>query len=205
MSLLPNSKSIYTDWHKMFPGSGRGKQYPWLLDKIVQNQTQYSTRNSKLSAKERQRRWKTLLDYGAGKGGTAEWLSSLIKNIDIDCYDPGNELYKHTPLREQYDVVYSCDVLEHIEREDIDSVIEHCQSLSRNNLHIIDMTQAKKHLPDGRNCHITLLDRHQWTELFESHAHTIEQVYQYAVPDPNFTQRERVCIWTQRTRKHTKR
>lgn len=188
----------------MFKGSGQGKQYPYLLDKMVQNQTQYS--GPKLNKRERSKRWSTILDYGCGKGGTAAWLKELIKQpIEIDLYDPGHELYKDTPLRTQYDLVYSCDVLEHIEREDINRVIEHTQSLSRNNIHIIDMTPAKKHLPDGRNAHVLLLDKWEWIELFETHAHTIEEVRAYAVPDPNFTQRERVCIWTRKTTEYTRR
>ena len=201
--MLPNSKTIYTDWHSTFPGSGRGKQYPWLLDKILQNQTQYS--NPKLRKSEKAKRWSTILDYGCGKGGTAEWLKGLIKQpIEIDLYDPGHELYRHTPLRETYDLVYSCDVLEHIEREDMGTVIEHCQRLSDHNLHIIDLTPAKKHLPDGRNAHVTLLDKYEWIELFEQHRHTIEEVYPYAVPDPNFTTRDRLCIWTRRLKEYTK-
>lgn len=201
--MLPN-KAIYTDWHKMFKGSGQGKQYPWLLDKIVQNQTQYS--GSKLRKSERSKRWSTLLDYGCGKGGTAKWLRSLIKQpIEIDLYDPGNLQYANTPLRDSYDCVYSCDVFEHIERQDIDGVIEQCQGLADHNLHIIDMTPAKKTLPDGRNAHVLLLDTHEWIELLEGHEHTIEEVYPYAIPDKNYGTRERVCIWTRKTKEYTKR
>ena len=200
--MLPN-KAIYTDWHRTFPGSGQGKQYPYLLDKLIQNHTQYS--GSKLNKRERSKRWSTLLDYGCGKGGTAAWLLGLTKRVAIDLYDPGRDEYANTPLRTQYDLVYSCDVLEHIEREDINRVIEHTQSLSRNNIHIVDMTPAKKHLQDGRNAHVLLLDKYEWIALFEQHKHTIEEVRAYAVPDPLFTTRERVCIWTRRLKEYTRR
>ena len=201
--MLPN-KTIYTDWHRTFPESGKGKQYPWLLDKIMQNQTQYS--NPKLRKSEKAKRWQTFLDYGCGKGGTAEWLRSLIKHtIEIDLYDPGHEPYRDTPLRERYDVVYSCDVLEHIEREDIKRVLAHTQSLADANLHIIDMTPAKKQLPDGRNAHITLLDKHEWIAVFEAQEHEIEEVFPYSQPDPLFNTRDRVCIWTRRSKEYTKR
>ena len=156
--MLP-TKKIYTDWHNSFPGSGRGKQYPYLLDKIIHNRK--SARAITRRDLRENREWNTVLDYGAGKGGTAQWLQGLIKGIDIDCYDPGREQSANTPLKKRYDLVYSCDVLEHIELEDIHTVIEHTQSLSRNNIHIIDMTPAKKRLPDGRNAHVLLLDKYQ--------------------------------------------
>ena len=193
-------KKIYSDWHKTFPGSGQGKEYPYLLDKILTHNKEASKTRSGQQA------WHAILDYGCGKGGTALWLQSLIKKqpLAIDLYDPGHELYKHTPLREKYDLVYSCDVLEHIEREDLDATIEHTQALSGHNIHIIDMTPAKKHLPDGRNAHVTLMNTHEWIELFEQHDHTIEEVFPYAVPDPNFTTRERVCIWTRRLKEYTR-
>ena len=204
--MLTNPKSIYTDWHKTFPGSGQGKQYPYLLDKILANHREYS-RARRQSQSNKPRLWQRILDYGCGKGGTAEWLESLITKppISIDRYDPGHPSYKDTPLREKYDLVYSCDVLEHIEREDIHTVIEHTQKLSKNNIHIIDLTQAKKHLPDGRNAHVLLLDKYEWIELFEQHKHNIEEVRPYSVPDPNFTTRERLCIWTRTTKAYTKR
>jgi len=198
MLLLPNNPN-YTEWHKMFPGSGQGKQYPWLLDKIISNH------KANVDRRVVKKQWRVFLDYGCGKGGTAQWLNSLVKNIDIDLYDPGNEQYKHTKFREHYDCVYTCDVLEHIEPKDIHTVIEHTQSLADVNLHIIDMTPAKKRLPDGRNAHVLLQDKWQWIETFEQHSHTIEEVYPYSIPDPNYNTRERVCIWTRKQKDYTKR
>ena len=186
----------YVDWHKTFPQSGQGKHYPYLLDKILSNHRQ-NTRNAR-SRNANFQRWNTILDYGCGKGGTAEWLHTLVKDIDVDCYDPGNPQYKNTELRDQYDLVYTCDVFEHIELEDLDSVIEQCQSLAKHNIYIIDMTPAKKTLPDGRNAHITLLDTHGWIEVIEQHAHTIQEVQPYTVADKRFGRRERVCIHTKR-------
>ena len=197
-----HNKAIYTDWHRTFPGSGRGKQYPYLLDKILDNHRNHK-RSLRQTEKSRTKRWSTILDYGSGKGGTAEWLNGLIKELEIDCYDPGHEQFKDTALKNSYDLVYSCDVLEHIEPEDINTVIGHTQSLSTNNIHIIDMTPAKKHLPCGRNAHVLLLDKYEWIELFETHTHTIEEVFPYSVPDPNFRTRERVCIWTRKTKAYT--
>ena len=195
--MLTNPKSIYTDWHKTFPGSGQGKQYPWLLDKIIGNHKGHKDRRVV------HKQWRVFLDYGCGKGGTAQWLNTLIRDIQIDLYDPGHPDYKDAQLREQYDCVYTCDVLEHIEPQDIHSTIEHTQSLSDANLHIIDMTPAKKRLPDGRNAHVLLQDKWEWIETFEQHTHTIEEVYPYSIPDPNYNTRERVCIWTRRQKTYS--
>ena len=191
--MLTNSKTIYTDWHKQFPNSGQGKQYPYLLDKILQN---HRLHKRVVRSGRKRNRWNTLLDYGCGKGGTAQWLHTLVKDVEIDLYDPGNPQYANTKLQEQYDLVYSCDVFEHIELEDIHTVIQQCQSLASANIHIIDMTPAKKRLPDGRNAHVTLLNTHQWIETFERHSHTIEEVMPYSVEDKRFGTRDRVCICT---------
>jgi hypothetical protein len=173
-------KQIYTDWHKTFPGSGQGKHYPYLLE-------QFSIHN-----------YATALDYGCGKGGTIQWLESFT-STDIDGYDPGNEQYRNTQLRDSYDCVYSADVLEHIEREDLAEVISHMQSLSNVNIQIIDLTPAKKHLPDGRNAHVTLLNKHEWIDIFEAHEHDIQNILLYSEDDPNFTTRDRLCLLTRRT------
>jgi len=171
----------YSEWHKLFPGSGQGKHYPWLLEQFCT----YA--------------YPRALDYGAGKGGTIHWLESLTSS-DITGYDPGYPAYQDkSVLDAQYDVVYACDCFEHIEREDIDAVIDECQSLAPVNLYIIDLTPAKKRLPDGRNAHILLLDRHQWVELIEQHEHTVESIMQYSEPDPNYGKRHRLCIRTRRS------
>jgi hypothetical protein len=205
LTLLRNSKSIYTDWHKTFPGSGQGKQYPWLLDRILANHRSYRRSHGETRI-NKGRPWQILLDYGCGKGNTALWLKGLVREypLTIDLYDPGHPDYRNTELRDTYDCVYTCDVLEHIEREDLAAVIAETQTLSRNCLHIIDLTPAKKHLPDGRNAHVTLMSKWEWIELFEQHEQEIVETRTYRVPDPNYTQRERLCICTQATKQNTK-
>jgi hypothetical protein len=95
-------------------------------------------------------------------------------------------------------------VLEHIEREDLQSVIAHCQQLGTHNIHIIDMTPAKKQLPDGRNAHVSLLNRWEWIEQFERQQHVIEEIMPHSEPDPRFTTRERICIFTRRLKEYTR-
>ena len=188
----------YTDWHTQFPKSGVGKQYPFLLEQITLNRkthTQHRNLTGKPLTDKKKWEWRRGLDYGCGKGGTIEWLQGLCKWITIEGYDPGNSAFNTLP-KGDFDFLYTADVLEHIAIEDIPQTLTHCESISKINIHIIDLTPAKKHLPDGRNAHITLLDKDEWIEVFEQHEHKITHISQYSTPDPNFTTRDRLCIIT---------
>lgn len=192
-------KQVYTDWHKMFPGSGQGKQYPYLLDCIIQNlkHNREYARKQKGGSPKRDPLYRTAVDYGCGKGGTMRWLKGLAPHLTITGYDPGNPLYRDTELT-HYDLAYSCDVLEHIELEDITETLHKMQGLAPVNIQIIDLTPAKKHLPDGRNAHITLLPKEQWIDIFTNEAleHHIENIQTYSEPDPNYGERTRLCVTT---------
>ena len=61
----------------------------------------------------------SIMDFGCGKGTPLDSLKS--DTMDIYSYDPITHPIK---LPEQVDLVYSRDVLEHIEPEQIDSVLE---------------------------------------------------------------------------------
>jgi len=190
-------KDIYTNWHKTFPGSGQGKQYPYLLEKIKENHRMY-----RLPHKER---WTHILDYGCGKGGTMRWLRGLSENLHIDGYDPGHEDYSNTEtLKRKYDAIYTADVMEHIEEEDLEDVIKQQQSMANYNIHIIDLTPAKKRLPDGRNAHVTLLDLETWRWHLEAPGtHETVDMRTWTVPDPNYNTRSRLCCILKNIRKHS--
>ena len=182
----------------MFPGSGQGKQYTYLLDNIIQNlkHNRYYLKKHHGTPK-RDPLYRTAVDYGCGKGGTIRWLNGLAPHLTITGYDPGNPQYKDVHLG-TYDLAYSCDVLEHIELEDIPHTLEHIQSLAPVNILIIDLTPAKKHLPDGRNAHVTLLPKEEWIDTLEDerYEHHILNIQTYSEPDPNFGERTRLCVTT---------
>lgn len=165
----------YTDWHKIFPGSGQGKQYPYLEQWIPHHNPN------------------TIIDYGCGKGGTIAWLNTLFPDTHIDGYDPGNEQYRTKPT-EHYDLLINCDVLEHIDELDLEHTLQHMASLADTLMLIIDTTPAKKRLPDGRNAHITLWEPNKWlwhTKKYTGFTSTHYEIW--TQPDPNFTTRTRLC------------
>ena len=145
----------YTDWHTLFPNSGKGKEFPWMRDTLLRfNPT-------------------SVLDYGCGKGGTADYIESTT-HFKVDRYDPGYAPYSIKPNR-TYDFVYSTDVFEHIELEDVGPAIAYvCSLTTRFHAHIIDLDPARKRLPDGRNAHVTLLDEAAWLNTFNQYCEVVD-------------------------------
>ena len=96
-------KGHYINWHQHFthPKAGRGKEFPWIL-KIA-----------KTTKKGR------ILDWGCGKGGTADYIERETGK-QVSRYDPGYKPYSIKP-EGCFELVYSTDVFEHIEEEDLDS------------------------------------------------------------------------------------
>ena len=177
LSSTPRDKHMakhYEDWHTLFPNSGKGKEFPWMWDVLMRLQP------------------KTVLDYGCGKGGTADYLESKIQ-CKIDRYDPGYAPYSVKPTQ-QYELVYSTDVFEHIEREDIPATLEYINTLATQyTAHIIDLDPARKKLPDGRNAHVTLLTPDEWLAELEPYG----EVVQYEVrgyEDKYLPQRTRLHV-----------
>ena len=79
-----------------------------------------------------------------------------------------------------FDLVYSADVLEHIEFEDIENTLNTVMDLTTcKHIHIIDLSPAKKKLPDGRNAHVSLLNKEEWINIFckKNNVHQAEEVF----------------------------
>ena len=169
------------DWHKIFPKSGVGKQMIQIVDWINQHQLQT----------------KSVLDFGCGKGGTMQWLQGLFPELTVTGWDTGTEKYRKRPRDVQFDGIYSIDCFEHIELTDIPDVIENLRRISHRKTqwcHIIDLTPAKKTLPDGRNAHVTLQSPQEWVELFAQHCRLVEHCEITRTPDRRYGQRERCII-----------
>ena len=145
----------------------------------------------------------TILDFGCGKGNLVETLKEKYTFRDIYGFDPANPEYDKNLVK--VDLIVSTDVLEHIEPELLDQTLNEIKKHSKYIYHLISCAPAKLVLPDGRNAHVLLQDKFQWIETFEQHEHTIEEVFPYSIPDPNFNARERVCIWTRKLKDYTKR
>ena len=140
---------------------------------------------------------KSLLDFGCGKGGTMRWLQGLYPKIAVTGWDIGTEVYRRRPRRQSFDGIYSIDCFEHIEQADIPDAIENLKRISHQDTqwcHIIDMTPAKKRLPDGRNAHVTLLEAREWQEVFEGNHCYVQEVRTHTEPDPNYGERHRCII-----------
>jgi len=108
----------------------------------------------------------SLLDYGCGKGEILKHLQQQYPKTQIVGYDPAVSEFFDKP-KNSFDVVFSNDVLEHIEPQFIDSVLKHINDLSKKYIWLrIDTIPARKTLPDGRNAHLILEDEQWWHNKF---------------------------------------
>jgi 2-polyprenyl-3-methyl-5-hydroxy-6-metoxy-1,4-benzoquinol methylase len=167
-----------TNFHKQFPNSGQGKHYDFHSTELRWVQRQYD-------------RPIKILDYGAGKGGTAKWL--VEQGFDVLAYDPywepNNDI---RALQQVYNAIITGDVLEHIETKDIPW--DYFKNI-KHNIHIIDLTPAKKTLADGRNAHINLQTADEWLQTFSKHlGGKLLQQMTYAEPDKTYEWRTRLCL-----------
>jgi hypothetical protein len=72
--------------------------------------------------------------------------------------------------RQNYECIFSNDVLEHIEPDHIHKVLKHINELSTKYLWLrIDTKPARKVLPDGRNAHLIIENIDWWTNLINRH------------------------------------
>ena len=117
---------------------------------------------------------KSLLDFGCGKGKFSQTIKDFNSNINVYSYDP---VTAPIELPEQVDVVYSSDVLEHVEPEFIDDTLDVLFNIAtKYQYHLIACHPAKKKLQDGRNAHLIIkepkwwkqkLEKYNWTVVFE--------------------------------------
>jgi len=110
--------------------------------------------------------FKSVLDFGAGKGHVTNTLVNNYPNITIYSYDP---VTYNNPLPDNVDVIYSSDVLEHIEPDLLDTTLE--DLFNRANYyqyHLIACHPAKKKLNDGRNAHLIIEEPDWWRSKLEN-------------------------------------
>ncbi|HYF57203.1 MAG TPA: methyltransferase domain-containing protein [Salinarimonas sp.] len=101
--------------------------------------------------------FKTVLDYGCGKGT----LAAALDGIDVREYDPAIPGKDGEP--EPADLVACFDVLEHVEPELLDSVLDHIHGLTKHMLvFVISTIPSGKTLADGRNAHLIVKPADWW-------------------------------------------
>jgi len=108
----------------------------------------------------------SVLDYGCGKGALRAALP-----FPIGEYDPAVPGKDGVPL--PANIVVCTDVLEHIEPENLRSVLRHIAELTGTVAFLnISTRRANKYLNDGRNAHLIVNDSRWWraslSEFFDS-------------------------------------
>ena len=99
----------------------------------------------------------SILDFGCGKDKPLEQLQS--DKMQIYSYDP---ITSPIELPESVDLVYSRDVLEHIEPENLDETLSTLGRIGQKyQHHLIACHPAKKGLKDGRNAHL-IIEKPEW-------------------------------------------
>ncbi len=119
---------------------------------------------------------RSILDYGAGKGGAYRTRDFKLKgepvssvqdywNVEsIVCYDPGYKPYSSLP-EGQYDGVICVDVLEHLPEQDLPWVLEEQFRYARRFVFgNIASYPADKILPNGENAHCTIQPLEWWRD-----------------------------------------
>lgn len=103
----------------------------------------------------------SILDFGCGRSDLAAhfWADGART---IARYDPAIPQYRLMP-EGRFDLTLCCDVLEHIPLASVDSVLEAVKKKSDAALFTISLKLARAKLPDGRNSHVTILSRSEWT------------------------------------------
>lgn len=102
----------------------------------------------------------SILDFGAGKGNTSSTIKEKFPFIDVFTYDP---VTFPIQLPKKVDLIYSSDVLEHIEPDLIDTtLLDLCNRSVKYQYHLIACHPAKKALSDGRNAHLIIESPKWW-------------------------------------------
>jgi hypothetical protein len=116
------------------------------------------------------RKISSALDFGCGKGGLVKQLkTNLDSEIRFDEYDLS--LTEHSlGLSKDYDLITCVDVLEHIDRCNIDETLirikRHCGGIF---FYCINLIPTMKQLSDGRNAHVLLAPPDWWIGQISSH------------------------------------
>jgi hypothetical protein len=110
----------------------------------------------------------SFLDYGCGKESLIRCITNdypyLAQRAKYGAYDPAIP-HRSVKPEEQYDMVVSTDVLEHIEPEYLSAVLEEIKGYAKKGVYLnICIRPSGDILPDGRNAHLIVKDAPWWRE-----------------------------------------
>ncbi len=107
------------------------------------------------------------LDYGCGKGVILSHLNEKFPNTEFIGYDPALPMWDNKPTN-KFDMVFSNDVLEHIEPNFINSVLQDIDQYATKYIWLrIDTQPARKELSDGRNAHLIIQNESWWFSILQ--------------------------------------
>lgn len=120
----------------------------------------------------------TVLDYGAGAGTYAEAVGKVFKWVSVTSYDPFHPKFRDNPEPGVHDAVNCTDVMEHVEFECVDNTLKYIADRARFMVCFsIGTEDANKHLPDGRNAHITQKSPKWWADKLRKYFAIVEYAY----------------------------
>ena len=138
----------------------------------------------------------SMLDFGCGKG-------MPFSNYDSDIF----RVYNYDPvtnpieLPNSVDLVYSSDVLEHIELSELDNVLNGLFTIGQKyQYHLIACHPAKKSLSDGRNAHLIIESPDWWRKKIQNnnwkiiHEDILDFMFQPKKGPPLHTIKYIVCM-----------
>jgi len=104
----------------------------------------------------------SVLDYGTGKGLFPKKLATHLPGLSVTGYDPAVDEFASRPSSPS-DLLTCLDVLEHVDRQSVVSVLSDIQSLTSKLVYLqIDIQPAVKRLSSGCNAHIMLAPPDWW-------------------------------------------
>ena len=116
---------------------------------------------------------KEILDYGAGWGGVKIRMAKERPDIAVYNYDP---VTSPIDLPKKSDLVYSSDVLEHIEPDCLEAVLEDIARLTIFRGYLSIATEpAHRILTDGRNAHLIVEEPEWWAKKLKNHFNLVQQ------------------------------
>lgn len=111
----------------------------------------------------------SILDFGCGKGELARKLCVDLIHASqcVYCYDPAIERFSTLPNGD-FDLVIANDVFEHFDPKEVDEELKLINYIARRGIFAnISCRSAIHHLPNGTNCHTTLLKPNEWLKLMD--------------------------------------